>query len=107
VSAGERVTVLFLSDNPEFRSNLGLLSGVDFQIAVQWELFDSDGNSLGTGSRNLPPFGVTQVNRIVRAFRPIEAAYAEVWTDTSGGLFTAYGAVIDEASSDPTLVVPR
>jgi hypothetical protein len=107
VAAGERVTVLFLSDNPEFRSNLGLLSGVDFQIAVQWELFDSDGNSLGTGSRNLPPFGVTQVNRIVRAFRPIEAAYAEVWTDTSGGLFTAYGAVIDEASSDPTLVVPR
>lgn len=105
VPAGQRAAVLFLTENSAFRSNLGLLSNVDFEITVQWELFASDGTSLGTGSRVLPPFGVTQVNRILRPFQPIEAAYAEVWTQTAGGLFTAYGAVIDQVSQDPTLVV--
>jgi hypothetical protein len=105
VAAGQRAAVLFLTENSAFRSNLGLLSNVDFEITVQWELFASDGTSLGTGSRVLPPFGVTQVNRILRPFQPIEAAYAEVWTQTAGGLFTAYGAVIDQVSQDPTLVV--
>lgn len=105
VSSGDRETVLFLTENADYRSNLGLLSNVDFPITVRWELFDADGRSLGTGSRVLPAYGITQVNRILRPFHPIEAAYAEVWTSTAGGLFTAYGAIIDEVSQDPTLVV--
>ncbi len=107
VPAGERVTVLFLSENDDFRSNLGLLNGVDAPVTVQWELFASDGTSLGTGSRVLQPYGVTQINRVLRNFQPIEAAYAEVWTDTTGGSFTCYGSVLDEGTSDPTLVIPR
>jgi hypothetical protein len=107
VAAGRRVTVLFLSEDADFRSNLGFLSDSDFEITVSWELFDSGGNSLATGARVLPPYGVTQINRVMRPFRPIEAGYAEVWTDTSGGVFTTYGAVIDEVSSDPTLVIFR
>ena len=107
VPAGQRVTVLFLSENDDFRSNLGLLNGVDTSVTVQWELFASNGTSLGTGSRVLQPYGVTQINRVLRNFRPIEAAYAEVWTDTTGGSFTCYGSVLDEGTSDPTLVIPR
>jgi hypothetical protein len=107
VQAGERVTVLFLSENDDFRSNLGLLNGVDAPVTVQWELFAPDGTSLGTGSRVLQPYGVTQINRVLRNFQPIEAAYAEVWTDTTGGSFTCYGSVLDEGTSDPTLVIPR
>ena len=107
IQAGERVKVVFLSENDDFRSNLGLINGVDSATTVQWELFDSDGNSLGTGSRVLDPFGVTQINRVMRPFRPIEAGYAEVWTDTTGGAFTTYGSILDEGTSDPTLVIPR
>jgi hypothetical protein len=43
----------------------------------------------------------------MRPFRPIEAGYAEVWTDTTGGAFTTYGSILDEGTSDPTLVIPR
>lgn len=107
VEAGERVTVLFLSENDDFRSNIGFLNGVDTSVTVQWELFAPDGTSLAVGSRVLPPFGVTQINRVLRSFQPIEAAYAEIWTDTTGGSFAAYGSVLDEGTSDPTLVVPR
>jgi hypothetical protein len=107
IQAGERVKVVFLSENDDFRSNLGLINGVDSTTTVQWELFDSNGNSLGTGSRVLDPFGVTQANRVMRPFGPIEAGYAEVWTDTTGGAFTTYGSILDEVTSDPTLVIPR
>jgi len=107
VQAGNRVKVVFLSENEDFRSNLGLINGVGSSITVRWELFDSGGNSLGTGSKVLQPFGVTQINRVMRPFRPIEAGYAEVWTDTTGGAFTTYGSVLDEGTSDPTLVIPR
>jgi hypothetical protein len=107
IQAGERVTVLFLTENSLFRSNLGLINGVGSPITVQWELFDADGSSLGTGSRLLDPYSVTQINRVMRPYRPIVAGYAEVWTDTSGGAFTTYGSILDEGTSDPTLVVPR
>jgi hypothetical protein len=107
VQAGERVTIVFLTENANFRSNLGLINGVDIPITVRWELFDADGNSLDLGSKNLQPYDVTQINRVMRSFRPIEAGYAEVWTDTSGGAFTTYGSILDEGTSDPTLVVPR
>lgn len=107
VQAGNRVKVVFLTENDNFRSNLGLINGVVSTITVRWELFDSDGTSLGLGSRVLDPFGITQINRVMRPFRPIEAGYAEVWTDTAGGAFTTYGSVLDEGTSDPTLVIPR
>jgi hypothetical protein len=107
VQAGERVKVVFLTENDQFRSNLGLINGVDLPITVQWELFDADGNSLDLGSRELEPYDVVQINRVMRSFRPIEAGYAEVWTDTAGGAFASYGSILDEGTSDPTLVVPR
>jgi hypothetical protein len=107
VQAGERVKIVFLTENSQFRSNLGLINGVDFPITVQWELFDANGASLDLGSRELEPYDVVQINRVMRPFRPIEAGYAEVWTDTSGGGFASYGSILDEGTSDPTLVVPR
>ncbi len=107
VQAGERVTIVFLTENDSFRSNLGLINGVNTPITLQWELFDANGNSLGLDSKVLNPYDVTQINRVMRPFRPIEAGYAEVWTDTAGGAFTTYGSILDEGTSDPTLVIPR
>ncbi|MCK5376626.1 MAG: hypothetical protein KAJ97_06065, partial [Acidobacteria bacterium] len=105
--AGTRARVLFLTENGAFRSNLGLVNGVDSPITVQWELFAADGSSLGTGERELPAWGNLQLNRVLADFAPIEAAYADVWTTTTGGAFTCYGSVLDEISSDPTTVLPR
>jgi len=107
IQAGERVRVVFLTENADFRSNLGLINGVNAKIIVRLEAFDTDGDSLGTDSRVLLPFEVTQINRVLKAFKPIEAAYIEIWTDTTGGAFTAYGSVLDEGTSDPTMVSPR
>jgi len=107
IPADTRVLVLFLSENGELRSNLGLVNGIDSPITVEWELFASNGSSLGTGVTNLGPWGNKQLNRVLSDFAPIEAAYAHVWTTTSGGAFTCYGSVLDEISSDPTTVLPQ
>jgi PKD repeat protein len=107
VAAGQRVRVLFMTENAAFRSNLGLLNGVDNPIAVRWELFAADGSSLRTGETALGAWGNTQLNRVFGDFAPIEAAYADVWTETAGATFTCYGSVLDAATSDPTTVLPQ
>jgi hypothetical protein len=37
----------------------------------------------------------------------VEAAYVDVWSETAGGLFTCYGSVLDNITSDPTTVLPQ
>jgi hypothetical protein len=107
IQAGSRARVLFLTENGDYRSNLGLVNGVGEPITVQWELFAADGSVIGSGERDLPAWGNVQLNRVLSDSAPIEAAYAEVWTMTPGGAFTCYGSVLDEVSSDPTTVLPR
>ncbi len=105
IPAESRALILFLTENAEFRSNLGLVNGVDVPITVRWELFASDGSSLGSGSTSLLPWENKQLNRVLEDFAPIEAAYAHVWTTTPGGAFTCYGSVLDNQTSDPTTIL--
>ncbi len=105
IPADTRALILFLTETIQIRSNLGLVNGVDKSITVQWELFASDGSSLGTGSTPLPPWGNKQLNRVLGDFAPIDAAYAHVWTTTPGGAFTCYGSVLDNQTSDPTTIL--
>jgi hypothetical protein len=107
IGEGSRALVLFLTETGAFRSNLGLVNGGPQQMTVRWELFGADGASLGTGSASLPPFGNRQINQVLRDFAPVEAGYAHVWTDSADGVFTCYGSVLDNLSSDPTTVLPR
>ena len=45
--------------------------------------------------------------RLFASHQPIAAAYVDLWTTTSGGAFTCYGSVLDNATSDPTTVLPQ
>ena len=107
IAAGERRRIVFFTENGDFRSNLGLLNGTGSSITIMWERFTADGASLGMGSRTLPPWGNVQLNRVFSDVAPAEAAYIDVWTDTTGGAFSAYGSVLDNNSSDPTTVLPQ
>lgn len=107
VGNGRRARILFLAENAAYRSNLGVLNGTLAPMTVAWELFATDGSSLGTGSVDLPPWGTTQINRVLAGVSPIDAAFADVWTTTPDGAFTCYGSVLDELSSDPTTVLPQ
>lgn len=104
IPAGQRRRVLFMTENDDFRSNLGFQNGTDRPLTVSWERFRADGTVVNSGETRLPPWGNTQWNRVFNDEKPIEAAYVDVWTDTGGGLFAVYGSVLDGATSDPTTV---
>ncbi|HSL18823.1 MAG TPA: PKD domain-containing protein [Methylomirabilota bacterium] len=107
IVAGERVRVLFITENASFRSNLGLVNGGDGEITISYELFDADGTSLRTASRTLPPLGNIQLNGLFADFAPVAGGYVDVWTETAGGRFTCYGSVLDNDTDDPTTVLPE
>jgi len=105
VTTGRRVRILFMDENADYRSNLGLANGSDRSITIRYELFDADGNSLGQNAQSLAPWSNTQINRVFEGNDPIESGYVEVWTDTTDGSFTCYGSVLDNRTSDPTTVL--
>jgi hypothetical protein len=105
--ANERVRVLFLTEDQGYRSNLGLLNGVGEPITLSYELFAADGTMLGSGTIDLPAWGNTQLNRVLEADAPQQAAFADLWTTTEGAAFTCYGSVLDNVTSDPTTVLPQ
>jgi hypothetical protein len=107
ISTDERRRIVFLTEDSEFRSNLGLLNGTGEPIRIMWERFTPDGAAVDTGMIDLPPWGNTQLNRVFEDVRPVEAAYIDVWTPTPGGAFAAYGSVLDTVTSDPTTVLPQ
>jgi hypothetical protein len=107
MGSGERARILFMTENDDFRSNLGLLNGSDIPITVAWRLFSADGTQLGGGSVGLDPFGNTQINRVFGNHRPVDVGYVDVWTPTEGASMTCYGSVVDNRSNDPMTVLPR
>lgn len=104
IAAGERKRVLFMTENDDYRSNLGFQNGTDQALTINWDRFRADGTRIDSGQTDLPPLGNTQINRVFSDQDPIEAAYVVVWTDTTGGAFAVYGSVLDEMTSDPTTV---
>lgn len=102
-----RKRLLFFTQNDDYRSNIGLLNGTGSSITINWERFDAEGTKVDAGSAVLPPWGNTQINRVFAGEAPVAAAYIDVWTETEGGAFMAYGSVIDNRTSDPITVLPQ
>ncbi len=105
IRSGERVRLLFMTENDDFRSNLGLVNGAGRPLTIRYERFDADGNSLGSGSVSLAAWGNSQINRLFGPDSPIESGYVDVWSDTPDSAFTCYGSVLDNHTSDPTTVL--
>lgn len=106
IVANERRRILFMSENDDFRSNLGCQNGTATNLRVTIEPFDASGVSLGLTTMDLPPYSNSQINRILRDWAPI-IGYVDVWSTTPEAKFFCYGSVLDSVSSDPTTVLPQ
>ena len=104
---GERKRILFFTENPAFRSNIGILNGTGAPMTITWARYLADGTMVEQASADLPPWGNVQLNRVFEGEAPVEAAYIDVWTETPGAAFMAYGSVLDNSTSDPTTVLPQ
>jgi hypothetical protein len=108
--AGDRRYVLAgLAGNGGFHTNLGVLNLGDEDLAVDVALFNSTGEHLGTRRINAVPGGFKQVVSLIARLTDdvVRGGYATLAATDAGASFLAYASVVDDASHDPTLVLPR
>jgi hypothetical protein len=107
---GDRRYVLAgLAGNGGFHTNVGVLNLGDGDLALDVTLFNSDGEHLGTRRINAVPGGFKQVVSLIGRLTDdaVRGGYATLAATDSGASFLAYASVVDDASHDPTLVLPR
>ncbi len=106
IPANETRRIIFLSEDPDFRANLGCVNAVSSSITVGVSLFDALGTPLETIDLDLPPRSHKQINRIFGGYAPVNG-YVDVSTATVDGRFYCYGSVLDNETSDPTTILPQ
>jgi len=99
--------ILFFTETDDFRSNIGILNGTGEPMTIQWRRYTADGTMVEESMADLPAWGNVQLNQVFGAEAPVEGGYIDVWTETEGAAFAAYGSVLDNTTSDPTTVLPQ
>jgi len=97
--------ITFLSESPDFRANLGCVNGTDEPLRINIGLFDDEGSLLGTRTMDLRPYSNDQINRVFRDWAPV-SGYLEVSADRGNALYSCYGSLLDNSTSDPTTILP-
>jgi hypothetical protein len=98
-----------IRESPLFRTNLVLANATEIPVTAHVVLYASDGAQIGARDVDLPPLGMTQINRVASAIGApsLDAGRLSVSTATPGGLVAAYASVIDNVTNDPRTLLPR
>jgi hypothetical protein len=102
-------TLAPIRENAAFRTNLVLANATEALLTVHVALFAADGTPIGTRDVDLPPLGVTQLNRVaaILGAPTLDLGRISVSTPTPGGLVAAYASVIDNVTNDPRTILPQ
>ena len=107
VERGNAGALLQLQENPDFRTNIGVLNldptPVDFKVA----LYDGlDGSLRAEVVGSLPAFGQFQYNGIYAAAGAgsVDSGFAVASITSPAGRILAYASVVDRGSNDPIFV---
>jgi uncharacterized repeat protein (TIGR01451 family) len=99
--------IMFMSENDDFRANVGCQNGVNVTIRIRLELFAADGTSLEVRNMDLQPWSNNQFSRIFLDYQPVDVGFVDVRSNTPGARFFCYGSVLDGLTSDPTTILPQ
>ena len=102
-------TLAPIRESVAFRTNLVLANATEAPLTAHVDLFAADGTLLGSRDVDLPPLGMTQINRVASALGAdtLDAGRLAISTPTPGGLVAAYASVIDNVTNDPRTLLPR
>jgi len=112
LAAGDQGSLIQLTENGSWRTNLLLLNTSETAIAIDIDLFEADGSHLGTLLVMVPGNESEQVQRPFAAVTAsdVEDGYIVVGTSTSEGSFIAEASVVNNVTGDtagvPTLTSP-
>ncbi len=106
IPTGERRRIIFMTEDDDYRANLGCLNATSESLRVMIELFDDEGSSLEVLHLDLPPLSNNQLNRVFAEYAPIKGTI-DVWTTKPDAAFSCYGSLLDNGTSDPTTIMPQ
>jgi hypothetical protein len=108
-SAATNVSLPYVVDTADFRTNLGINNPGDQPASVTVRFHDKDGFIQGTIIRSAPPHGLTQLNDIIRLLSGSSSvANREGWLSLeSDQPIIGWTSQIDNTSQDPSLVIGR
>ncbi|PWB68537.1 MAG: hypothetical protein C3F15_16150 [Holophagae bacterium] len=98
--------IIFLSENEDFRANVGCINGSSEPVTINITVFDNEGSLLTTRYMTLPPDSNDQINQIFEDYAPVNG-YVDVWADSPNALYYCYGSMLDNSTSDPTTILPQ
>jgi PKD repeat protein len=108
-SSAAQQLLIGLRDDASAYTNIGLVN----LISADWShahltFFDAAGANLGALNVDIPPYGVTQLNKPLTSSgwlnKPPQALHRVRVTVDQGGAIFPYATVIDQASTDPIVV---
>jgi hypothetical protein len=102
-------TLAPVRENASFRTNLVLANATEAPLTAHVVLYTADGTMVGSRDVDLPPLGMTQINRVGSALgaATLDLGRISISTPTPGGLVAAYASVIDNITNDPRTILPR
>jgi plastocyanin len=107
-TAQKKGVVIQLKSSSAFRTNIGFVNPNSTAATVTLRLYDKDNNLVGAPvalSAPLPPYGATSPTNMSGMFNTSGADLTDSWISFESTLpLFAYGSVIDNATTDPTLV---
>ena len=98
--------IIFLSEDFVSRANVGCVNGSSEPVRINMELFNFEGESLGVETMDLGPYSNDQINHVLQGHL-LGNGYVDVWADDLDALYTCYGSVLDNVTSDPTTILPQ
>jgi hypothetical protein len=102
-------TLAGLRQDSSFRTNAVIANATDRPTHVDLTLKSETGATLGTGSYDLLPYEMRQIETVVTTLgAPVGTANASlvVSTPTAGGRLATYAAIIDQTTNDPRTILP-
>jgi streptogramin lyase len=103
-------SIVAVRDDDGFRTNLVLANATELPVDVDVAIVSEGGGLLGSGRYSLAPLGMTQATRVVRAIGltgDVSVVRLVLSTQTPGGAFAAYAALIDNGTNDPRTLLAK
>jgi len=104
LTAGQKGELIGLTRNGDYRTNIGFANATGKAITVDVDLRDAHGDTLGTRSYVVKPYGFYQKTDIIR--EDVSDAVAVIRSKTPGAAFFTYASVIDNRTGDPVFITP-
>lgn len=108
VAGSPTATLGSVTENAEFRSNLGLCETWGENATVEVRVSDESGQLFGSRTISLRPYENLQINRLVRnvtSLSNLENGIVTVTVVGGGGRVAAYLSTVDNATGDPTYLI--